>query len=84
MADKIKKLCEELVDKFITEFKDDNNMNKVKKDVLDPCVQYILKKIYPYILATCIIFTLILLMTMAILVILIFNKKYNLINNKIG
>jgi hypothetical protein len=81
MSEKLKNICSDLITKCINEVKDENNMDKIKKEVLDPCVQYILKKIYPYVLITCIIFVLIFLMTITILIILIFNKKINSIKN---
>ena len=80
MTTKLKNICSELVEKCVIEFKDENNFNKIKKDILDPCVGYILNKTYPYVLATCIIFVLIFLMIVTILVILIFNKNANKIN----
>jgi hypothetical protein len=80
MSSKLKNICSEIVDKCVDEFKDDKNMNKIKKDILDPCVSYILNKTYPYVLATCILFVLIFLMIVTILIILIFNKKTNTLN----
>jgi hypothetical protein len=80
MSSKLKKICSEIVENCVKEFKDENNFNKIKKKMLDPCVSYILNKTYPYILATCIIFVIIFLMIVAILIILIFNKKTNTIN----
>ena len=78
MSQKIKQICCEIIEKCVSEFKEDNNLDKVKKNVLDPCVGYIIKKIYPYILVTCIVFVIMFLMFAAILVILIFNKNNNL------
>lgn len=78
MSDKLKEICFEIIDKCVCEIKEKKNMNKVKKEVLDPCVTYIINKIYPYILSTCIVFVLIFLMFIAILVILIFNKNKNI------
>lgn len=75
MATKIKLICLEIIEKCVEEVKEEHNMNKIKSEILDPCVAYILKKLYPYIMATCIIFVLIFLMSSAILVILIFNKS---------
>ena len=75
MTSKLKTICLEIIDKCVCEIKEEHNMNKIKKNILDPCVAYILKQLYPYILATCVIFVLIFLMSSAILVILIFNKK---------
>ena len=80
MSAKLKVICSEIIEKCVTEFKEDNNFNKIKKDILDPCVSYILNKTYPYVLATCILFVIIFLMVVTILVILIFNKKTNKIN----
>jgi len=80
MSAKLKNICSEIVEKCVEEFKDEQNFNKIKKEMLDPCVNYILNKIYPYVLATCIIFVLIFLMIVTILVILIFNKKTNKLN----
>ena len=75
MTSKLRIICLEIIDKCICEIKEEHNMNKIKQNILDPCVSYMLNKLYPYILATCIIFVLIFLMSSAILVILIFNKK---------
>ena len=83
MSAKLKNICSEIIEKSIEEFKEDNNFNKIKKEMLDPCVNYILNKIYPYVLATCVIFVLIFLMIVTILVILIFNKKTNKLNTGI-
>ena len=83
MSAKLKNICSEKVQKCVEEFQDDNNFEKIKKQILDPSVNYILKKTYPYVLATCIIFVLIFLMIVTILVILIFNKKTNNLNNTI-
>ena len=83
MSTKLKNICTEIVDKCVEEFKDDKNFNKIKTQILDPSVNYILNKTYPYVLATCIIFVLIFLMIVAILVILIFNKKINNLNTEI-
>ena len=75
MTSKLKTICLEIIDKCVCEVKEEHNMNKIKTNILDPCVSYILKQLYPYILATCVIFVLIFLMSSAILIILIFNKK---------
>lgn len=75
MSTKIKLICLEIIEKCVQEVREEHNMNKIKSEILDPCVGYILKKLYPYIMATCIIFVLIFLMSSAILVILIFNKS---------
>tara|TARA_B110001469_G_C9588921_1_gene292187 strand:+ start:931 stop:1182 length:252 start_codon:yes stop_codon:yes gene_type:complete len=83
MSTKIKNICSDILQKCIEEFQDDDNFNKIKKQILDPSVNYILNKTYPYILATCVIFVLIFLMIITIFVILIFNKNTNISNTVI-
>jgi len=78
MSDKLKNICFDIIDKCVSEIKQKENMNKIKKEVLDPCVTYIMERLYPYILSTCIVFVLIVLMCIAILTILIFNKNISL------
>jgi hypothetical protein len=75
MSEKIKNICLEIIDKCVCEFKKEENMNKVKSEILDPCVSHMMDKIYPYILATCVIFVLTFLLATAILIILIFKNK---------
>ena len=75
MSEKLKIICLDIIDKCVIEIKKEDNMNKIKSNVLDPCVSYILNKLYPYILATCIIFVLTFLTAITILIILIFNNK---------
>ena len=75
MSEKIKIICIEIINKCVCEFKKEDNMNKVRAEILDPCVSYMMNKLYPYILATCIIFVLTFLLATAILIILIFKNK---------
>lgn len=75
MSDKIKKICIEVIDKCVLEFKKEHNVNKIKKEILDPSIKYIIHQLYPYIIATCIIFVLTFLFALTTFVILIFNKK---------
>ena len=75
MSEKIKNICLDIINKCVYEFKKQENMDKIKKEILDPCVSHMMKKIYPYILATCVIFVLTFLLATAILIILIFKNK---------
>jgi hypothetical protein len=51
----------ELLEKCIIEFKKKENMDKINTNVLDPLIDYILKRLYPYILITCVMFLLMLI-----------------------
>ncbi len=62
----IKQIIVDLLDKSIIEIKKEENMNKVKDNVLSPAVDYILKRLYPYIVVTSIIFLLTFFLALAI------------------
>ena len=50
----------ELLEKCIIQFKKKENLDKIHTNVLDPLIDYILQRLYPYILITCIRFLLML------------------------
>ena len=75
MSQKIKTICEDIINNCVLEFKKEHNVNKIKKEILDPSIKYIIDTLYPYILATCVIFVLTFLMATAILVLMVFNKN---------
>jgi hypothetical protein len=67
----LQKITIEIVDKFIYEFKKNENQNKIKIYIIDPIIYYILDRLYPYIFITAIIFILILALIIMILVIIL-------------
>lgn len=54
----IKKITTDIIDMIISELKEDENMKKVKKEILQPIINYILEQIYPYLIISVIIFVL--------------------------
>ena len=46
----IKNITTQLIDKLITEFKKKDNVDKVKKLVIDPLIKYSIERLYPYII----------------------------------
>lgn len=58
-------VCNELIDYCIYEFCKEENKSRVKKNILDPCVEYLVNQFYPYIIATCIIFILTFILVIA-------------------
>ena len=60
-------LGSELLEKCIIELKKKENMDKINTNVLDPLIDYMLERLYPYIMVTCMMFIL-----MLIFVILVF------------
>tara|TARA_Y100001970_G_C13547198_1_gene515101 strand:+ start:212 stop:439 length:228 start_codon:yes stop_codon:yes gene_type:complete len=54
----IQQFIGDILDKVVIELNREENMNKIKENVLAPMVEYIFKRLYPYIVATSIIFIL--------------------------
>ncbi len=51
----------ELLEKFIIELKKKENVEKIHSNILDPLIDYIIQRMYPYIMVSCVIFLLILI-----------------------
>ena len=64
----------ELLEKCILEIKKQENMDKIHNNVLDPLIDYILQRLYPYIMVTCIMF--ILMLIFLILVFIMVFRSY--------
>jgi hypothetical protein len=69
----------ELLEKCIIEIKKQENMNKLHTNVLDPLIDYILQRLYPYIMVTCIMF--LLMLVFLILVFIMLFRSTGIINN---
>jgi|UniRef100_A0A6C0K688 hypothetical protein len=52
-----------ILDRVIQFFQEKNNRERVQTQCLDPMIRYILDKLFPYIILVCILFSLILLMS---------------------
>ena len=52
----ISNITNELLNKIIEELKTDENIEKIKNNVVNPMVHYTVSKLYPYILITSIFF----------------------------
>jgi uncharacterized membrane protein len=60
----------ELLEKIIIEIKKDDNMKKIQNNITDPLIDYIIGRLYPYILVSCTIFILILLFLILVFIML--------------
>jgi len=67
----IKTLVADLVTKIITEILIPENSDRIRLEVIDPFIQYIIKQVYPYLIMTCIIFILMFICIVSVLVILV-------------
>ncbi len=67
------KITTNLLDKCFVEFNKDENQEKIKSNVIDPIIEYIKKRVQPYIIF--IIFLFILMILLMIGMILLFFLK---------
>ena len=67
----IKNICSELLNIAIYEIKDEKNMENIKTHILNPSLDYIIGRFYPYVIATYIIFILIFILCIISLTILL-------------
>jgi hypothetical protein len=64
-------ITKEAIDTILLETRKEDNMIKIKRDVMDPLIDYTFQKLYPYIVITSIMFFLIFILAIAILYMLI-------------
>ena len=71
----ISKLSKEVLDKCIIELQKEENKNKINENVVNPLIQTISDKLYPYMMTIFVMYILVLILIISILVLLILNKK---------
>lgn len=71
MSGIIGQASQQIIDKIVNEVKKEENQDKIKYNVIDPCVNYIVNRLYPYIVITSVIFILTFLMALIILLIIV-------------
>jgi hypothetical protein len=52
-----------ILDRVLQFFQEKKNKQRIQEHLVDPLVKYILDRIFPYIILTCILFSMILLMS---------------------
>ena len=67
----IKKITTDIINMVIVELKEEENLKKIKKEILQPTTNYILEQIYPYLILSVIIFVLTFLIATITLVFLL-------------
>ncbi len=67
----------ELLEKFIIELKKKENVEKIHSNILDPLIDYIIQRMYPYIMVSCVIFLLILIFLILVSIMLFRTTGFN-------
>jgi uncharacterized membrane protein len=70
----LKTILYELIEEVIKEINQPEQQEKIKKEILEPFIIYIVKQMYPYLISTCIIILLMLLCVVSVLIILLRQK----------
>lgn len=71
----IRELVNDVVLKIITEINQPETSQKIKLEIINPLVSYILQQLYPYLITTCVIFVLMFLCIITTLILVLGNKK---------
>ena len=61
-----------ILDRAVEFFQEPKNRERIQENCLDPMLRYMLDRMFPYIILTCILFSLILLMSLTSVGLLIF------------
>ena len=67
----VKKLTNKIIEKIIIEINEPENMDKMKKNVIDPLIKYTYRQLYPYFLVTIVLFLLTFILALLIFLILL-------------
>jgi hypothetical protein len=67
-----------ILDRSLQFFQEPQNRERIQKQCIDPLLKHILERMFPYIVLTCIIFSLILLMSITSVGLLIFQLRSSL------
>ena len=70
-----------ILDKAVQFFQEPKNIERIQHSCLDPILRYLLDRMFPYIILTCIIFCLIFLMSLTSVTLLVF--QLNMANKTI-
>jgi hypothetical protein len=76
----MEKWSDKLFEKFIVYIESDNVQNIINKKVLNPILNHVLKRMFPYIVLICIMFVLLLLSVLITLGVILFQTRLNHVN----
>lgn len=71
MSSVVSNLTKQLLDSVLIEIKKEENVKKVRQELVDPIIDYSMGRIYPYMLITAALFILTFLIAIIILIVLL-------------
>lgn len=57
-------MVQTILDRALQFFKEPKNQERIRKECIDPLLRHVLDRLFPYIILTCILFSLIMLMSL--------------------
>lgn len=76
----MEKWSDKLFEKLIVFIESDNVQNIINKKLLNPILNHVLKRMFPYIVLICIMFVLLLLSVLITLGVILFQTRLNYVN----
>ena len=69
-----------ILDRVVQFFQEEKNRKRIQIHCIDPLLRHILDRMFPYIILTCILFSLILLMSLTTVSLLVFQMRQPMLN----
>ena len=66
-----------ILDRTLHFFQEPKNRERIQSQCIDPLLRHVLDRLFPYILLTCLLFSLILLMSLASVTLLVLHMRTN-------
>lgn len=68
-------MVQTILDRALQFFKNPKNQDRIRKECIDPLLRHILDRLFPYIILTCILFSLIMIMSLTSIGLLIVHLR---------
>lgn len=69
-----------ILDRTLHFFQEPKNRERIQAQCIDPLLRHVLDRLFPYILLTCLLFSLILLMSLASVTLLVLHMRSTAVN----
>ena len=70
-----------ILDRTLHFFQEPKNRERIQAQCIDPLLRHVLDRLFPYILLTCLLFSLILLMSLASVTLLVLHMRSSAVNS---
>ena len=70
-----------ILDRTLHFFQEPRNRERIQAQCIDPLLRHVLDRLFPYILLTCLLFSLILLMSLASVTLLVLHMRSTAVNS---